>query len=406
MSCETLKIGGGKTDKKRLLIIGIDPGTTSSYAALDTEGKIVRIRSAKELDLKTIIAEVTEQGTPLAVGTDRKNCPAIIQQFSAKTGARIITPEEDLAVHEKIQLTKGAECRNSHEKDALASAITAMKELEPLLKKIGRTLEKRQKTGLKPEVTSLVVKSGISISSALEILAREDRKEAGQPARTTAETAEQRSPDTEKLMQQVKQLEREKRILRINNLKLIKALNRAKAKYRRLANSSKENKEDKTESFRQSAIASLNDKIMKMERAIHETGEEALAAHSILANLNGKAVMKKLDNLGWEEYRAKNRMLNIREGDTILVNNPNEFSERTLNEIKGKMLLICCKQPASRELMQIPGLLLIDASRFSIIQNRLFAAADKTEIDIERARAGENILASIISEYRAERLKQ
>jgi len=50
---------------KELLIIGIDPGTTTGYALLNLKGNIIEIDSSKEYDLATLITKITKQGLPL-----------------------------------------------------------------------------------------------------------------------------------------------------------------------------------------------------------------------------------------------------------------------------------------------------------------------------------------------------
>ena len=43
--------------QKPLLIVGIDPGITAGYAVLDINGKIIKVRSSKQLDLNSLISE-------------------------------------------------------------------------------------------------------------------------------------------------------------------------------------------------------------------------------------------------------------------------------------------------------------------------------------------------------------
>ena len=46
--------------EKKLLIAGIDPGTTTAYALLDLKGNIVRVESSKEFNLNTLIKKITD----------------------------------------------------------------------------------------------------------------------------------------------------------------------------------------------------------------------------------------------------------------------------------------------------------------------------------------------------------
>lgn len=155
---------------RELLIVGVDPGTTVGYAVLDTRGNVLGTRSSKQLELNSIVEEVVGFGSVLAIGTDKRKCPSLVEKAAAKTGARIIAPKEDLFVAEKEMLTKNytaGKAGNEHEKDALAAAIYAYKELEPLLQRIRKVLEDSGKQHMFGEVAEIVVTEGINIKAAL-----------------------------------------------------------------------------------------------------------------------------------------------------------------------------------------------------------------------------------------------
>ena len=91
---------------KELLIVGIDPGTTTAYALLDLNGNLLDVNSSKNYDLGTLIKVIAEKGLPLIVGCDKKNVPWFVQDFATKTGAKVISPEEDLKVAEKKDIAR------------------------------------------------------------------------------------------------------------------------------------------------------------------------------------------------------------------------------------------------------------------------------------------------------------
>ncbi|MFH0869005.1 MAG: DUF460 domain-containing protein, partial [archaeon] len=155
------------TGSEQQLIVGIDPGTTTAYAILDIDGNTIALRSSKELSLDTIIKEVSQKGIPLIVGTDRRKCPQMVSKFSAKTGAAKAIPSYDVSEIEKNSITRGMNAANSHQKDALAAALLAYKQYEPLLKRIVKTLGKESKMELAEEVASIVISRKISIKKAL-----------------------------------------------------------------------------------------------------------------------------------------------------------------------------------------------------------------------------------------------
>ena len=152
---------------RELLIVGVDPGTTLGYAVLDTNGNVLRTRSSKLLELNSMLEEVVRLGSILVIGTDKKKCPGLIEKAAAATGAKVITPKEDLTTAEKDTITRGARAANNHEKDALAAALYAHKEIGPLLERIRKALEKEGKRQFFRQVAETVLATGINIKDAL-----------------------------------------------------------------------------------------------------------------------------------------------------------------------------------------------------------------------------------------------
>lgn len=155
------------TKEKRNLIVGIDPGTTTAYAILGIDGRKIAVKSSKGLSLDMIIREVSQKGMPLIVGTDRRKCPQMVSKFAAKTGAAKAVPFYDMPETEKNAMTKGMGATNAHEKDALAAALSAYRQYEPLLKRVNKALSRENKTELTEEVAGIVISKKISIKKAM-----------------------------------------------------------------------------------------------------------------------------------------------------------------------------------------------------------------------------------------------
>ena len=137
---------------KPLLICGIDPGMTTAYALLDISGRFVASRSAKEFSLSQLLHEIHSQGKVIAIGTDKAKIPGLVGEFSAKVGARVFYPREDLRVLEKQDITRGFPVNDAHEMDALASAFYAFQQLLPLLHKIDRFCHENNKQEIKEQI--------------------------------------------------------------------------------------------------------------------------------------------------------------------------------------------------------------------------------------------------------------
>jgi predicted RNase H-like nuclease (RuvC/YqgF family) len=123
-------------EERKLLIVGIDPGTTTAYAVLGIEGNLIHLDSSKQLDLKLLISETISHGKAVLVGTDKAKVPNLVESFATKLGARIVSPQEDLKVDEKREMVSNFNFGDEHQGDALASALFAYKETKALLDKI------------------------------------------------------------------------------------------------------------------------------------------------------------------------------------------------------------------------------------------------------------------------------
>lgn len=158
---------------EKLTIIGIDPGTTKSYAVLDLNGNILEVKSSKKLTTEIITKEAFKFGKPILVGTDVSKVPGFVEKIASGLGAKISKPDENIQSHHKIKLVKkflknkDFEVKNKHENDALISAILAYKSIKPLLNKIEN---KYSELGNLEEIKNLVLKENINIKQAVDFL--------------------------------------------------------------------------------------------------------------------------------------------------------------------------------------------------------------------------------------------
>jgi predicted RNase H-like nuclease (RuvC/YqgF family) len=120
------------------LIVGIDPGSTSAVAAVNLDGEIRLIESDRELPPRDIIRLLVDEGRPVVVACDTCKMPSTVEKVASSMGARKFAPEEDLDRQRKRELGKG---ENSHEKDAVASAVHAYKTLRRNIRKIKKITE-------------------------------------------------------------------------------------------------------------------------------------------------------------------------------------------------------------------------------------------------------------------------
>jgi predicted RNase H-like nuclease (RuvC/YqgF family) len=127
-------------------IIGFDPGVTSGVAVLSLDGEVVFLKSFRNIGLDGIIGSISKISKPLIVATDVYPPANSASKLARRLGATLYHPTVSMTVAEKQTLTSGEEFGDLHQRDALASAISAYKAYLPMIGKI------RQKSGSKYEM--------------------------------------------------------------------------------------------------------------------------------------------------------------------------------------------------------------------------------------------------------------
>ena len=160
----------------RLIIVGVDPGTTLGYAILDINGNILNVGSSRVLDLNSLISLVILYGRVVVVGADKNKVSHLVLDFASKFNAKVIKPKIDMSIDKKRELTAGFKLENDHERDALAGALFAYKKTRNLFVKVDRRLEKKDKDYLADDVKEQILKKNLSVADSLELLeGKEDR---------------------------------------------------------------------------------------------------------------------------------------------------------------------------------------------------------------------------------------
>jgi predicted RNase H-like nuclease (RuvC/YqgF family) len=123
------------------LIVGIDAGITNAIAILSINGDLLLVKSGKNLDRKTIVTEIIKYGIPVIVACDVAKPNNLVKKIASTFNARLVYPPKNLSIKKKRKLISDIDflkINNSHERDALASAIFALKSFRKLFYKIDR----------------------------------------------------------------------------------------------------------------------------------------------------------------------------------------------------------------------------------------------------------------------------
>lgn len=388
----------------KLLVVGIDPGTTTAYAVLDLSGNIVSVKSAKNLGINALLAELMQLGKIVAIGTDKAKIPSLVEDFSAKTGARIVYPKEDLKVEEKKSMVREFKTENDHQDDALASSLFAFKRIKPVLERIDAFVKENKKEDIKDSIIDLVLTKEVSIREAADIIENAGKEET-RIIKKVIEEKVLKQNDFLKLYRIAKRYEKESRLLKKQNDNLKSQLKGLERKYSYLDQKAIATKIDKRFQrnilFKERNIDFLEKEIGRKNEEIRKLYGGIKKFNDVLSKINDVFVLKKLDNLGSAEFNRKQHLLNIAKNDILLVDNPNIISNEVVGFLKGKVDAIITKAPASSKIRQKCGITLINLEGISIEETNLFAFASRKEL--ENILKSEDVLKLIIEDYKKSR---
>lgn len=384
----------------KLLIIGIDPGTTAAYAVLDLEGNLIKSNSAKEFSLPSMISEIIKLGKPIITGTDVSPAPSFVEDFAIKTGSKLIDPEKDLTTNEKKALKANIKTKNIHESDALASALYALKVIKPLLDKTDKVLKKEKKQEKADQVKELVIKHDIAIKTALDILEKPEKE-----AKIIKKVIEKKiflEKDFINLYEKLKAANKDIKLLKLQNQRLEKEAELAKRKFQfmllKLGKYVPRDKVKQATFFKDKTIKNLKKELAIEDTELKNIKKQIDNLNKFIIESKDKTLLKKLDNLTYLEFKNKNKILNIQKGDILLIDDLNTYSQKTIDELKNKVSLIIFKKASKKTRDLIP---ITTIKNLKITETEFFAAVDKEALNKEKSKA--DILGKVVEDYKKKR---
>src|SRR3989344_1344841 len=368
------------------LIVGIDPGTTTAYAALTLSGELIKVESSKRFDPKTLIAVVSKYGQPIIVGCDKAEVTSFVRRFATQFCARVVKPKQDLTVRDKKTVVGKRKVKNDHECDALASAILSHRKYQPLFEKIEAYLQHQGKKQYAEALKVLLVKNEtLNVVNGLQRLLQKpliktDGKGFHPPAPSSPTTL------VRELQKRIVQLEDQNRKLQDEIGELWRAkeiLQRAKKTPTNTLLKEKEH-----------TLHLLSMKLLDKESSLESQRKRTAAQNHFLANLAGKQLLKKLDNLSESEWQRKH-FLNIQKGDCLLVLDPNIVSDNVVQKISGNLVLYKKKLSVHKDLVYVP------ADKLKLEEIEHFAAVSMEPL--QKVLAGQTVLKNVVDAYKKER---
>ena len=168
----------------RYVILGVDPGIVTGIAIVDIEGRPLVTVSKRYFSRGDIINLVYEYGTPVLIATDVPHPPAMVKKLASTLNVPLFTPHRTLSVAEKERLVQEyleryrenssyrVNVANSHQRDALASAIKAFLSFKPKLEQVEAKVRELGVDVPLREVKALVLQGKSIMDSVNEVLRR------------------------------------------------------------------------------------------------------------------------------------------------------------------------------------------------------------------------------------------
>lgn len=384
-------------DDKKLLIVGIDPGTTIGYAVLDIEGNLIHLSSSKQLDLSLLISETINLGKAVLVGTDKAKVPGLVEAFATKLGARIASPEEDLKVNEKRIMTSDFIFDNEHQGDALASALFAYKATKTLLDKIDFFAKENSLYDIKDRIKELVIAKRISIKNAISIIEKKD--EEAQIIEKVIVEKRLNEKDFLKLYSKLKKYEIEIKLIKKYNNNLREKINKLEKIHIKKEVSKNDNK--RLDDFRENRIRFLENAIKFKDKEAEGLKSLIRKFNSIISNINNFYILKKLDRLSINEFNFKNKILDVKINDILLVDNPNIVSGSVIDLLKNRIFVIVHKNPISKKVENSLPFVFISSKNLKIDEDRYFGFVEKRHFEMEKNKV--NWVNKIVDDYKKEK---
>ena len=369
----------------QLLVVGVDPGITAAYAALNLDGEIVRLKSSKNLNLGVMLKELSDAGKVVVVGTDVKYSPKFVEKMCSRLNARLVAPREDMKVGLKSRLTMEYKCRDAHQRDALAAALVAYHEVRPLVMKVNEFLKREGKEHLSHSVMLLAL-NGVSLRRSLELLEQKSVE------RLKRKRERRKVKPSTTLFEVNARLSRENGMLQgeVAGLKL--RLERMSENLSRLV----EEKAGKALRIKQVRIDEEKRKVVEYGKKVMFLREEVADLKRVLLSVNNKVVAKRLRNLGASEVEG-----NVGGDDKVIfVDDPSVFSERALEVLRGRVETIIYRGKVPRVVAEKP-FHFVGMGEVHVEVRENFVVVDANELKKEKEKS--DVLYKVVKEYQEER---
>lgn len=385
---------------RKNLIVGVDPGTTIGIAMLDFDGNILTLRSTKIFSRSRIIRMISQCGTAIIVATDVIPVPDFVQKLANALKARLYTPSKLLSVAEKQEIVqqyvkeKKVKVANSHQRDALASAIKAYSRFRNMFEKIKAHLKETGVDLSYDQVGVQVIRRNLPIKTVIaQMLSRIDKKkpkrDVPEKKQLTYEESLKRLTKRMALMRKkTNGLKRLNEQLKEENQKLKDQI--SKLNMQMEAKRSKESLElRKTREFtvRDSEIKTLKSEIQQLRTRMTELKIQLsnLRKMKILETRGDAVPLKVIDSFAQNSILEVDEKFGIKRGDIILFIDASGGGSSTAESliercVKAIMIMTPMSHLAKEKFLEV-GIPVISTTDADVRRVGEFAVVEKEKLE-------------------------
>lgn len=377
-------------------IVGIDPGTTTGFAVFDLQGKLVKAGSEKELGKDQLVWLLSEIGSPLIIGSDKRKIPGFVESVASQFGSVIHAPDNDVLAKEKRELVRGLTLNNSHEIDAAASALLAYRAFSQLVERTKRKLQEEGKEFLFDQVIVLVIKHKLSIAGAL-VAVEQPTLPRVQALKKLLHVPLPKSVELVRLFEDAVLFERANTLLKQKLKECQDQLLKSNKRISQLYKSVDEFSEKKAGVLlrqKDERIYQLRNERARVANMLQKENQSILA---LLKRLTSKTVrvVPRVSTLS-----KKNFFDELIPGSILFVDNPNVLSHDSRVLLKSFTAIMCVVSPLKQVSQQLPIPCIISDGRYVFLYKNWACIDEKW---LEKKLKEDSVLFKLVQEYKKER---
>lgn len=388
---------------KPLAIVGLDPGTTTAYALIDLNARIIETFSAKNQALGDIISQIIAVCQPVITATDKGKLPSFVEEFSRKLGTRLVIPEEDLLREDKRKIVQeyfpdGSPAKNDHEEDSLASALFAYRKYYSKINKIKQFISENDLGYKEEEFVKMALLEEINFNQLKNLLIKPS--EENKIIQKVVVDQKITKTDFLRIYQQLSKNKEEKAILEDKVNLLRKELSALKKENQALGK--KELDFDKKVGqmlfFKESRIKAQGQEISSLRNQISLLNNKLSEADKLIGASSRKdtVLLKKLTDLSQEEWNKKKEILGVQENNLLLVKNPNIYSESVVKFLRDRLVILFSSEKPGRIVRENFAFVQVSGSDIKM-ETEHFAMVSKSLLE---QKAEKDLLDRIVSEHK------